>query len=85
MVAHTFNPNTGVEAWGVQMQAGLRVWGQPGLQKEFQDIQGYTERPCLEKHEQEQASKQTEKNHLGEKKIKGVCMCVCANPPIHLM
>jgi hypothetical protein len=25
------------------------VQGQPGLQSEFQDSQGYTEKPCLEK------------------------------------
>jgi hypothetical protein len=25
------------------------VWGQPGLQSEFQDSQGYTEKPCLKK------------------------------------
>jgi hypothetical protein len=25
------------------------VRGQPGLQSEFQDSQGYTEKPCLEK------------------------------------
>jgi hypothetical protein len=31
------------------------VWGQPGLQSEFQDSQGYTEKPCLEK----QTNKQT--------------------------
>jgi hypothetical protein len=24
--------------------------GQPGLQREFQDSQGYTEKPCLEKN-----------------------------------
>jgi hypothetical protein len=27
----------------------FRVLGQPGLQNEFQDSQGYTEKPCLEK------------------------------------
>ena len=27
----------------------LWVWGQPGLQNEFQNSQGYTEKPCLEK------------------------------------
>ena len=32
-----------------QRQADLRVQGQPGLQGEFQDSQGYTEKPCLEK------------------------------------
>jgi hypothetical protein len=38
MVAHTFNPSTR------EAEAG-----QPGLQSEFQDSQGYTEKPCLEK------------------------------------
>jgi hypothetical protein len=32
-----------------QRQADLRVRGQPGLQKEFQNSQGYTGRPCLRK------------------------------------
>jgi hypothetical protein len=32
-----------------QRQADFLVWGQPGLQCEFQDSQGYTEKPCLEK------------------------------------
>jgi hypothetical protein len=32
-----------------QKHAGLWVWGQPALQSEFQDSQGYTEKPCLEK------------------------------------
>jgi hypothetical protein len=31
---------------------------QPGLQSEFQDSQGYTEKPCLEK--QQQTNKQTQ-------------------------
>jgi len=34
---------------GRQKQVELRVQGQPGLQSEFQDNQGYTEKPCLEK------------------------------------
>jgi hypothetical protein len=34
---------------GRQRQANFRVRGQPGLQSEFQDSQGYTEKPCLEK------------------------------------
>jgi len=32
-----------------QRQADFWVQGQPGLQREFQDRQGYTEKPCLEK------------------------------------
>jgi hypothetical protein len=34
---------------GRQRQADFWVRGQPGLQSEFQDSQGYTEKPCLEK------------------------------------
>jgi hypothetical protein len=32
-----------------QRQAALWVQGQPGLQSEFQDSQGHTEKLCLEK------------------------------------
>jgi hypothetical protein len=32
-----------------QRQADFCVRGQPGLQSEFQDSQGYTEKPCLKK------------------------------------
>jgi hypothetical protein len=38
-----------IPALGRQRQADLWVRGQPGLQSEFQDSQGYTEKPCLEK------------------------------------
>jgi hypothetical protein len=34
---------------GRQKQADFWVRDQPGLQSEFQDSQGYTEKPCLEK------------------------------------
>jgi hypothetical protein len=46
-----------------QRQADFWVWGQPGLQSEFQDSQGYTEKPCLEKQKQnkKQTNKQTNK------------------------
>jgi hypothetical protein len=30
-----------------QRQEDFWVRGQPGLQSEFQDCQGYTEKPCL--------------------------------------
>jgi hypothetical protein len=39
MLVHAFNPST----WEVD----LWVQGQPGLQSEFQDSRGYTEKPCL--------------------------------------
>jgi hypothetical protein len=39
----------GFPALGRQRQADFWVQGQPGLQSEFQDSQGYTEKPCLEK------------------------------------
>jgi hypothetical protein len=38
-----------IPALGRQRQAGFWVQGQTGLQSEFQDSQGYTEKPCLEK------------------------------------
>jgi hypothetical protein len=37
-----------IPALGRQRQADFSVRGQPGLQSEFQDSQGYTEKPCLE-------------------------------------
>jgi hypothetical protein len=36
-----------ISALGRQRQADFWVQGQPGLQSEFQDSQGYTEKPCL--------------------------------------
>jgi hypothetical protein len=38
-----------IPALGRQRQADFSVRGQPGLQSEFQDSQGYTEKPCLKK------------------------------------
>jgi hypothetical protein len=38
-----------IPALGRQRQADFWVWAQPGLQSEFQDSQGYKEKPCLEK------------------------------------
>ena len=43
-----------VPALGRQKQADFWVRGQPDLQSEFQDSQGYTEKPCLEKTEKNQ-------------------------------
>jgi hypothetical protein len=38
-----------IPALGRQRQADFWFWGQPGLQSEFQDSHGYTEKPWLEK------------------------------------
>ena len=47
MVAHAFNPRIWEPEAGEFLS--LRPGGQPGLQSEFQDSQGYTKKPCLEK------------------------------------
>jgi hypothetical protein len=43
VVAHAFNLST----WEAEA-VDFRIRGQPGLQSEFQESQGYTEKPCLE-------------------------------------
>jgi hypothetical protein len=45
-------------ALGRQRQVDFRVQGQPGLQNEFQDSQGYTEKPCLKNKRKENKTKQ---------------------------
>ena len=48
------------------------VRGQPGLQSEFQDSQGYTEKPCLEKNKTKQnktKQKQNKKSNLSQKML----------------
>jgi hypothetical protein len=51
---------------GRQRQVDFWVLGQPGLQSEFQDSQGYTEKPCLKKKKKESKvwpSKEVLKTH----------------------
>ena len=43
MVAHAFNSST------QEAKEGRTSWGQPDLQSDFQDSQGYTQKPCLRK------------------------------------
>jgi hypothetical protein len=45
MVVHTFNPST----WEAKAGGSLLEWGQPDLQSKFEDSQGHTEKPSLEK------------------------------------
>jgi hypothetical protein len=54
-----------IPAIGRQRQADFWVHGQPGLQSEFQDSQGYTEKPCLEKPKPNQTKpNQTKPNKM---------------------
>jgi hypothetical protein len=48
-----------IPALGRQRQVDQQVQGQPGLQSEFQDSLGYTEKPCLKTNKQ--TNKQTNK------------------------
>jgi hypothetical protein len=48
-VAHTFNPGT----WEAEAGRALWVQGHPILQSEFQESQGYIEKPCVKKTKQE--------------------------------
>jgi hypothetical protein len=47
-----------IPAIGRQRQADFWIWGQPGLQSEFQDSQGYTEKPCQEKPKKKKKKKE---------------------------
>jgi hypothetical protein len=51
-----------IPALGRQRQVDFWVWGQPGLQSEFQDSQGYTEKPCLEKTNKQTKQQQQQKD-----------------------
>jgi hypothetical protein len=59
-----------------QRQADFWVWGQPGLQSEFQDSQGYTEKPCLKKNKKQKTKKQNKKEFRK--------MALVATPPLGL-
>ena len=56
MVVYAFNSSRGGRGkWD------LWVWGQPGLQSEFQDSQSYTEKPCKTKQPTNQSINQPTK------------------------
>jgi hypothetical protein len=50
-----------IPALGRQKQADFWVGGQPGLQSEFQDSQGYTEKLCLKKPKKKKKKKKERK------------------------
>jgi hypothetical protein len=51
-----------IPSLGRQRQADFLVPGQPGLQSEFQDSQGYTEKPCLKKPKKKKERNKERKN-----------------------
>jgi hypothetical protein len=56
-----------IPAHGRQRQEDFRVQSQPGLQTEFQDSHGYTEKPCLKKQtNKKQTNKQTNKKSVDD-------------------
>jgi hypothetical protein len=54
VVVHAFNPST----W--EAEAGRFLGGRTGLQNEFQDSLGYTEKPCLKKSKKKKKKKLTD-------------------------
>ena len=50
---YTINPSTGEAKEG----GSLWVWGQPGPQSEFQNSQGYAEKPCHKKKKKKKKNK----------------------------
>jgi hypothetical protein len=56
-------------ALGWQRQVDFWVRGQPGLQSEFQDSQGYKEKPGLEKQNKKQTKKKKKKRKKERKRI----------------
>jgi phenylpyruvate tautomerase PptA (4-oxalocrotonate tautomerase family) len=59
-----------IPALGRQRQADFWVRGQPGLQSEFQDSQGYIEKPCLEKTKNKKQTKNKQTNKQKQNLIK---------------
>jgi hypothetical protein len=52
-----------IPALGRQRQADFWVQGQPGLQSEFQDSQGYADKTCLEKKQKKRNQKRMKRIH----------------------
>jgi hypothetical protein len=65
VVAHAFNPST----WQAEA-GGFLSSSQPGLQSEFQDSQGYTEKPCLQKPKTENQKPKKKKKKKKKRKKK---------------
>ena len=84
VVAHAFNSST------QEAEAGGFLSSRPAWSTEFQDSQGYTEKPCLEKKTKTKQTNQTnkktnkkpqqqqQKHLLMSISCVFVCVCVCA-------
>jgi hypothetical protein len=57
VVVHAFNPST----W--EAEAGRFLSSKPAWSTEFQDSQGYTEKPCLEKQKKKKKKKKKDLVH----------------------
>jgi hypothetical protein len=66
VVAHAFNPST-PEAEAGRFLSSRPAWS---IQSEFQDSQGYTEKPCLEKKKQKKNKKKKNKKKKKRKEKK---------------
>jgi hypothetical protein len=66
-----------IPALGRQRQVDFWVRGQPGLQSEFQDSQGCTEKPCLEKPKRKKKKKKP--RNIDEMALSCVHMYVCVD------
>ena len=55
-----------IPALGRQRQVDFWVQRQPGLQSDFQDSQGYTEKPCLKTNKQTRVNKSETFSLLGQ-------------------
>jgi hypothetical protein len=64
VVAHDFNPST----W--EAETGGFLSSRPAWSTEFQDSQGYTEKPCLKKTKQNRTNNKS-KLYLGYSKFLG--------------
>jgi hypothetical protein len=62
-----------IPALGTQRQADFWVPGQPGLQSELQDSQGYTEKPCLKKNQKKKKKKK--KQQQQQQNLEGFLPC----------
>jgi hypothetical protein len=62
VVVHAFNPST----WEAEAGEFLSR-GQPGLHSEFQDSQGYAEKPCLNKTKQNKTKQNKTKQNQKKK------------------